>query len=219
MSFKYQLYPTLLDSFRYWRDNEEDELAFNDLINKLNGEKREQTEENLKGIAFESLINEMIDWSNPHPKIVNGMYSYDGFDFSETIVDKVYNKLRRCKEIQSKIECIVSTKFGNVRLHGIYDYLFPQMIADLKTTSKYGMRTENNEKVKKYASHFQHKFASLATDKLEFNYVITDFKYFYIENFKLGNELNQLTILEIEEFIEFLEMFKYKFKTSKVFVS
>lgn len=203
---KYQFYPTLLDSFRYWKNHEEDEKAFNDLIDKLNGVKIEQTEENLKGIEFEQSINDIID----------GKYVEIG---NQPLVQKVYNKLKRCIGKQVKVEGVVSTKYGNVRLYGIFDYEFPQMMADLKTTSNYGLKTEGSEKVKKYKNNFQHKFTSLLTDKKEFNYVITDFKYFYIENFKLNNDLNLATIEEIEEFIKFINFFKYKIKDSKVFVA
>lgn len=216
MEIKYQIYPTLLDSFRYWKDHEEDQSAFNDLIDKLNGVTIEQTEENLKGIAFENLINGLID---KEFNIQFEDYIFQGFKFNFNIVNKVFNKLSRCIAKQLKLDGIVSTKFGNVRLYGIFDYEFPQMMADLKTTSNYGLKTEGSEKVKKYKFNFQHKFTSLLTNKLEFNYVITDFTYFYIENFKLGQDLNAKTIIEIEEFIEFIEMFKYKIKKSKVFVS
>lgn len=205
MEIKYQFYPTLLDSFRYWKDHEEDEKAFNDLIDKLNGVKIEKTEENIKGIEFEQAINDLIDGKD----VVIG---------NHPLVQKIYNKLKRCIGKQIKLDGIVSTKHGNVRIYGIFDYEFPEMMADLKTTSNYSLKTEGNEKVKKYKNNFQHKFTSLLTDKKEFNYVITDFTYLYIENFKLNHRLNLDTILEIEEFIDFCEIFKYKIKNSKVFV-
>lgn len=207
MEIKYQFYPTLIDSFRYWKDHEEDEGAFNDLIDKLNDVKVEQTEENLKGIEFEQVINDLIDG-----KMVR-------HDFDMSLVDKVYSKLSRCIGKQVKIEGVISTKHGNVKLYGYFDYEFPEMMADLKTTSSYSLKTEGSEKVKKYKNNFQHKFISLLTPKKEFNYVITDFKYFYIENFKLGKSLNEATILEIEEFIDFINVFKYKIKDSKVFAN
>lgn len=218
MDFKYQFYPTLLDSFRYWKDHEEDESTFNDLIDKLNGVKIDQTEDNLKGIAFEGLINEMITIKSdliPFPN--NGVYVFDDFEFNQNIVDSIFNKLKRCTSIQSRLEGIIPTKHGNVRLYGIFDYEFPKMTADLKTTSNYGLKTKDGKKVKKYEDNFQHKFTSLLSDKVEFNYVITDFKYLYIENFKLGEELNKATIEEIEEFIDFINIYKYKIKDSKVF--
>lgn len=207
MEIKYKFWPTLLDSFRYWKDHEEDEGAFNDLIDKLNDVKIEQSEENLKGIQFEQVINDLID-----EKMVR-------HDFDMSLVDKVYSKLSRCIGKQVKIEGIISTKHGNVELYGYFDYEFPEMMADLKTTSNYSLKTEGSEKVKKYKNNFQHKFISLLTPKKEFNYVITDFKYFYIENFKLGKQLNEATITEIEEFIDFINIFKYKIKDSKVFVN
>jgi len=218
MEFKYQFYPTLLDSFRYWKDHEEDESTFNALIDKLNGVKVEQTLDNLKGIAFEALINEMITIkSDLVPLPNNGIYEFNEFEFNQIIVDKVFNKLKRCTDIQFRLNGIVSTSKGNVRLYGIFDYGFPEMTADLKTTSNYGLKTKDSKKVKKYEDNFQHKFTSLLSENIEFNYVITDFNYLYIENFKLGEELNKSTILEIEEFIDFINIYKHLIKNSKVF--
>lgn len=210
MEHKYNFWPTLLDSYVYFKNHEEDESAFINLIDKLNGVKSEKTESKSKGIEFEGLINDLID----------GKETEQEHGFNQSIVDVIYNKLKRCLSKQESIKGNISTKFGIVYLHGIFDYTFPEMIADLKTTSNYSLKTINGKKVKKFTQNFQHKFISILTDKKEFNYVITDFNHLYIENFKLNKELNEKTILEIEEFIQFIEHppIKKLISQSKVFI-
>lgn len=104
MNFDYSFYPTLLDSyFRYKKS--EDELSFIQLFDKINKVESEPDEARLKGIAFENLINEMITTENVN--CINGMFLSNDFEFNESIVLKIYEKLKRCSKIQSYQEKII----------------------------------------------------------------------------------------------------------------
>jgi len=207
MDFQYAFYPTLLDSyFRYKRS--EDELSFIQLFDKINKVEQEMDEERLKGISFESLINELI--SGPiKPIAVDDVYKHGGFEFSEDLVNKIYNKLKRCSDIQSYKEKIIDTPKGKVKLYGVFDYEFPEMVVDLKTTKSY--------RFGKYENNMQHKFISLITPAKEFNYVATDFEYLFIENYWLTNAVRKEAIENIVEFIEFIEYFKHLITDKKIF--
>lgn len=209
MDYKYAFYPTLLDSyFRYKRS--EDELSFIQLFDKINNVKQELDEERLKGIAFEGLINELIiTKSGITPIAVDDVYEYEGFNFSEDLVNKIYNKLKRCSNIQSYKEKIIDTPKGKVKIYGVFDYEFPEMMADLKTTKSYIYG--------KYENNMQHKFTALATDLKEFNYIATDFEYMFTENYWLTDKVRKQGIDDIVEFIEFIEYFKKYITNGKLF--
>lgn len=209
MSRNYSFYPTLLDSyFRYKRS--EDELSFIQLFDKINKVPQEPDEARLKGIAFESLINEMINPSDGDDCcITDGNYISGGFEFSEDLVNKIYNKLKRCSSIQSYQEGIIETPRGKVKLYGVFDYKFPEMTTDLKTTGSYSYG--------KYEDNMQHKFTSLITADKEFNYIATDFDYMFIENYWLTDKVRKQSIDDIVEFIDFIEYFKKYITNTKLF--
>lgn len=208
MEYQYALPPTLLDNyFRYKRS--EDELSFIQLIDRINGIRTEPDEARLKGIAFEELINHMIEVENSTLQIENEMVLFKGFEFKSSIVYKFYDKLKHCSKIQSSMEKIIDTPRGKVKLYGIFDYEFPNMMADAKTTASY--------RYGKYEDNMQHKFTSLMTDFKEFNYVATDFEYFYMENYWLTNKLRKQAIIDIVEFIDFINFFKKLITNTKIY--
>ena len=192
----YAFYPTLLDSYGRFKRSEDD-LSFNDLFDKINKVKSETDEQRLKGIAFESLINEMIHSGNVN--CINGQFLSGDFQFDERVVLMIYEKLKRTTKIQSYQEGIIETSKGNVKLYGIFDYEFPEMTVDLKTTANY--------RFGKYENNMQHHFTSLITDKKEFNYVATDFEYVYIENYWLTDKTKKACMDEILDFIDFIEYY------------
>lgn len=199
MEANYAFYPTLLDSYRYYLDNIEDERNFHDLIDKINRVKKETTEEQSKGILFEILVNDLIDGLDAHS---------DQFD-NELLV-KIGSKLSKCTGKQVFKETIIETKYGKVKLYGIFDYEFTEMIADLKTTTNY--------KSCKYINNFQHKFISLIDWSIPyFSYVVTDFKHMFIETYKLDNAVRQNAVNDIENFIEFLQKNSSLITDQKIF--
>jgi len=207
MDYQYAFYPTLLDSyFRYKKS--EDELSFIQLFDKINKVEQEPDEARLKGMAFEGLINEKIK-GEITPIAIDDVYEHDGFEFKEDLVNKVYEKLKRSTAIQSYQEKIISTPRGNVKLYGVFDYKFPEMTADLKTTKSYSFG--------KYEENMQHKFISLITDDKQFNYLATDFEYLFIENYWLTDKVRKQAVSDIVEFIDFINHFKKFITNDKLF--
>lgn len=208
MEFQYAFYPTLLDSyFRYKRS--EDELSFIQLFDKINKVEQEADEARLKGIAFEELINQMIDSGNVN--CIDGMFLSGDFSFKEAVVLRIYDKIKRCSKIQSYQEAIIETPKGRVKLYGMFDYKFPEMTVDLKTTSSYSFG--------KYEENMQHKFISLITKDKEFNYIATDFEYVFFENYWLTDKVRKQCIADVCEFIDFINHFKKFITNTKLFGS
>lgn len=211
MKYQYAFYPTLLDSyFRYKKG--EDELSFNQLFDKINKVPQEVIDEEaeknrLKGIAFEGLLNSIITTENTH--LVDDTFVFEAFEFSKDLVLKVYDKLNRCSNIQHYQEKVIETPRGNVLLYGIFDYKFPEMTVDLKGVKSYNYG--------KYKDNMQHKFASLISDDKEFNYVVTDYEYMFIENYWLTDKIRKQAIKDIVEFIDFIEHFKKYITDTKIF--
>lgn len=206
MEYQYAFYPTLLDSyFRYKRS--EDELSFIQLFDKINKVEQESDEARLKGMAFENLINQMITTENVN--CINGMFLSGEFSFDEKLVLKIYNKLKRCSKIQSYQEKIIDTPKGKVKIYGVFDYEFPNMMGDLKTLGSYSFG--------KFENNMQHKFTALITDLKEFNYISTDFEYMFIENYWLTDKVRKQGVEDIVEFIGFVEHFKKYITNTKIF--
>jgi len=206
MEYQYAFYPTLLDSyFRYKRS--EDELSFIQLFDKINKVQQEPDEARLKGMAFEGLINDIITTENTN--LFNDVFIFDGFEFNKDLVLKVYDKLKRCSKIQSYHEKIIDTPKGKVKIYGVFDYEFPEMMTDLKTLGSYSFG--------KFENNMQHKFTALITDLKEFNYIATDFEYMFIENYWLNDKVRKQGIDDIIEFIGFIEHFKKFITNTKIF--
>ncbi|QIL40996.1 hypothetical protein G7074_18020 [Pedobacter sp. HDW13] len=197
----YAFYPTLLDSFVYYKKTEELN-KFVELIDKINRVKVERHNGLSKGIAFENVINNLID----NRSTVN--------DFNLELVHSIVSKLKRCTSKQKKLETVIDSPYGKIKLYGIFDYEFPQMYADLKTTENYSFG--------KYDDHIQHKMCSLICKNNgapieQFNYVITDFKYWYIENYKCTDSLHDDLMYEIYDFISFINHYKHLITNNKIF--
>ncbi len=212
MDYKYQLPPTLLDSYFRYKASE-DEQSFIDLFNKINKVPQEPDEARLRGMAFEKLINDIINANKTKQhdlfKCDEGIYKCDGFEFKGHVVNKISDKLVRCSAIQSYKEKIIDTPRGKVKIYGVFDYEFPQMFVDLKTTGSY--------RFGKYENNMQHKFISLITKAKEFNYIATDFEYTFIENYWLTDKVRRQAISDIVEFIDFINYFKKHIINTKLF--
>ena len=201
MNIKYSIYPTLLDSF-YWYKRFPD-TKFSELIDKINRVKTPMPIAALKGIQFEKCVNDCINGivlEKKGKEVVT-----ENFYFNNDLIYKIANKLKNAKTKQEFISGIVKTKFGLVKVYGFVDYSFPEMYVDLKTTSMY--------KIGKYKINNQHKAYSLIAKVngnpiKEFNYLVTDFTRFFIETYKCTEKLHQEFITELEDFIDFLEYHK-----------
>lgn len=208
---KYQIYPTLLDSF-YWYKRGYNEKQ--ELIDKINRVKSEMPEAARKGIAFEAVINMLLK-SNNHPLLMDSeYYKGDGFIFGAEIVNKIAAKLINAKKQQEYIQANVQTPVGAIKVYGFIDYSYDDMLVDLKTTGSY--------KKDKYAINNQHKCYPLLAQLngkniTKFNYLVTDFSRMYIEPYVHTKAMRDEFIFNLVEFTEFLEANREIITDKKIF--
>jgi hypothetical protein len=208
---KYAIYPSLLDAYLRFKRHDDDE-TFNALFDKINGVKTEQTDQQLKGVEFEKLINDLIDGKCVN--LVDGHYITDYFSFTVDLVDKIAIRLQQASVKQQYLEAIIPSHLGNIKLYGIADYTFPEMITDLKTTGNY--------KCNKYKDYTQHPAYSLISEIngnpiMAFKYLITDFNKLYQETYIPTLGMHQKLMATIFEFINFIEYFKSNITDEKIF--
>lgn len=209
----YAIYPSLLDAFVRYKEHDDDE-TFAALFDKINKVKTPQTEEQLKGVAFESCINALIDGKDVELSNNGKMFLHSGFEFKVDLMFKISSKLRNCQMKQNYLECIVDTKFGKIKLYGIADYRFDGMLVDLKTTANY--------KINKYKIHTQHPVYSLIRKQMgqplkAFKYVISDFENDYQETYIPTDAMHFKLMQLIYEFITFINYYKPNITNMKVF--
>jgi hypothetical protein len=199
MNIKYQIYPTLLDSF-YWYKRGYNEKQ--ELIDKINRVKSEMPEAAKKGVEFEGVINTLLK-ANLHKLLMDvEEYETENFTFKTPIVHKIANKLQHAKKQQEYIQANIQTDVGAIKVYGFIDYTYDDMLVDLKTTGSY--------KKDKYKINNQHKcypyLAQLNGRKIyKFNYLVTDFEQMYIEPYEHTKSMRDEFIFNLVEFTEFLE--------------
>jgi len=208
---KYSIYPTLLDSFYWYKRgyNEKEEL-----INKINRVKSEMPEAAKKGVAFENVINILLKSGN-HPLLMDvEHYESNGFFFKTEIVNRIAAKLINAEKQQEYIESVVQTSVGGIKVYGFIDYSYPDMFVDLKTTGSY--------KKDKYKINNQHKCYPLLAqlngrNVSKFNYLITDFTQMYTEPYIHTQSMTDEFIFNLVEFAEFLEANRNLITDKKIF--
>jgi len=209
---KYQIYPTLLDSFYWYKRGYNEKEEF---INKINRVKSEMPEAARKGVAFESCVNNLIKTGVVNePLMQASFFEMDGFSFKGDIVLKIAKKLQNAKNIQEYIQANVHTPAGLIKVYGFIDFSYPDMQVDLKTTGSY--------KPSKYAINNQHKCYPLLNQLnggsvSKFNYVVTDFEQMYIEPYVHSKSMIDEFIFNLVEFTEFLEANRGIITDKKIF--
>ena len=166
----YAIYPSLLDAYLRYKRNDDDE-TFDSLFEKINKIKTEQSDAQLKGVEFEMAINSKLKGLSLLRE--DDLYKTGDFAFKVDLIDKIAERLQSATSMQKYMEVIIHTHVGNIKLYGIVDYDFPEMITDLKTTSNY--------KCNKYEDNTQHPIYSLirklnAKPLKAFKYLVTDFE-------------------------------------------
>lgn len=197
----YALYPSVLDAFIRYKKADDDE-TFDSLLDRINKVKHEQTEDQLKGIQFESEINRVL---------IGG----DVSDIKYTEAHKeIAARLVNCTDVQKYIEVVIKTRVGNIKLYGIVDYMFGEMAVDLKGTSNY--------KLNKYKDSTQHQIYSLIC-KLkgkplkQFKYLVTDYEKVFQETYIPSDNMFSKLIYTIYEFVDFIEYYKANITDEKIF--
>jgi hypothetical protein len=213
----YAIYPSLLDAYLRFKRKDDDE-TFASVFDKINKVQSEQTEHQTKGIEFEALVNDVIGQLNSkvHLTIIeeDDHYITNNFKFKVDVVDKIANKLRFATSQQEYMEAIIPSHVGNIKLYGIVDYDYPEMIADLKTTSNY--------KCNKYKDNAQHGTYSLIRELNKkpikgFKYLVSDFDKVYQETYIPTKNMHEKLMFTVFEFISFIEYFKNYITDTKIF--
>lgn len=208
----YSIYPTLLDSFYWYKRGYNEKQEILDKINRIKGEMPEAAR---KGIAFESCVNDIIKSGTAnHPMLRDSFFEKDGFNFKGNLILKIAAKLANCSKMQEYIQANVNTPAGVIKVYGFIDFSYPDKFIDLKTTGSY--------KDKKFKDYNQHKcyplLAQLNGRKVyDFLYYVTDFNDTYIEPYKHTSVLKDEFIRDLVEFTEFLEMNRELISDKKIF--
>lgn len=213
---KYSLFPTLIDSF-YWYKR-----GFNtkeEMLNKINRIKSPMPEAAAKGVAFEDCVNLVIKAGIAQHQMLKGSFfeKQSGnfkFNFKGDLILKIAHKLSACTKMQEYIQANVPTPVGLIKVYGFIDFSYTDKFIDLKTTGSY--------KNGKYKDYNQHKcyplLAQLNGRKIEdFLYYVTDFNDTYTENYKHTSVLKDEFIRDLVEFTEFLEREREFITDKKIF--
>lgn len=157
----YSIYATLLDSYRnmvesdkvwlkYWDNSKQPPHTmeqfhwlqveqFIDGINRVEGEPSFHAS---RGTAFNELIDAVVEWRKPSIKAEHSDWiitcELDGFEFAfpKSLVKSLAARYAGavCQYLTSGT---MRTSAGIVRLYGYIDELLPDMVVDIKTTTRY----------------------------------------------------------------------------------
>lgn len=157
----YSIYATLLDSYRnmvesdkvwltYWGNSKEPPhtmeqfhwLQVEQFIDGINHVDGEPSYHSSRGTAFNELIDALVEWRKPSIKAERGdgvvTCELDGFEFvfPTTLLKAVAARYAGavCQYLTSGT---MRTSAGIVRLYGYVDELLPDMVVDIKTTTRY----------------------------------------------------------------------------------
>jgi hypothetical protein len=205
MKIAYAITPTLLDAYLRFKRKDDDE-TFETLMCKINGVYQElepEVQQIIKnGIDFENAVNNRLLGKQVDTQL------------GAEVMEKIVAKLRNNTGQQVYQEAVINTPYGLIKLYGIFDYNFPDMIVDLKTVVSYSCN--------KYIDYAQHPTYSLIR-KLNgkpikaFKYLITDFKRVYQETYIPNDHMYDKLMITIYEFIAFINHFKAGITNTKIF--
>lgn len=200
MEVKYCIYPTLLDSFYWYKCFGGDK--FRELIDKINRVKYPIGGPAKRGIDFEDSVNKRLK------------NQVDYKEFKPELVEKIAYKLSNSVKQQEYIEGIIDSDYGKVKMYGIIDYSYPHLYVDLKTCGKY--------KKGKFENYSQHKAYPLLNQLNggsvnSFTYLVTDFSDVYNETYDLNQKMIDKLLIDTCEFIEFLEANRNLITDKKIF--
>ena len=238
---KFNFYPTLLDKFEsylsssriyqeFWgfsenptkTEEEFEQEQLQSLIDSINRVPFE-SEAADKGTAFNEVIDCIIEKrtsekmsliSEKEKGIIKCVYKNYTFEFPYDICIDIA-KYFSGAVTQYRVDGILETKYGSVNLYGYIDELMPFFTADIKTTSKYHAF--------KFRNNWQHKIYPYCLIQNginipEFQYVVTDFKTIWTEDYIFNAEKDTLELTQhCEAFIEFLENNKSQITDTKIF--
>lgn len=207
----YNIFPTLLDAFSYYKKSE-DPNALQLFIDKVNRVKTPATDPMLRGVAFNNIVDKAIKGVPLFPSDAVEM-EVDCHDLKVPVeIVEEFSNLFSKSALQVFVENRLTTRYGQVRIYGYIDALQGHTIGEFKTTSKY--------EFPKYLHNWQHpSYLHCLRDAgiRRFVYLITDFKSVYREDYHWTQEGEDRLIGICNELIEFLEEKRELITDKKVF--
>lgn len=208
MPAKYNIYPTLIDSFGWYKrlDKEDGKEEF---LNKVNRVPVEKTDAMLRGMAFEDAVNywARIGKTPPGPVKVHDL------EVAPALIGRFATGFEKALR-QVFVEVTLPTRYGDVRLYGFVDDILADAAYDTKTTKDYDLG--------KYRNNFQHPtyleaLRANGSGIRRFIYRITDFEDYFEEEYVYRPEDTQRLVGECEHLIEFLEANRPAIVDRKIF--
>ena len=187
-TFKYRLYPTLLNLFdRYQKGYVND----NELIDRINRLPVPQTEAQAKGSSFEEAV---IKGTNEE--------LYDA-----VILSKVRALLPR-PMLKTQVYC--EYQLNDVLLYGYVDVIGKMLAVDIKTTKRYAPDC--------YAQSHQNFYLPALKSKgiRTLRYVITDFQEVYQEDYDQSVDFS-FQEMQIKSFCDFIEENRKRITDRRIF--
>lgn len=213
MKPQYKFYPTLIDEFQYYLDNEVDEKKLLDKINRVPF----VSEAAEKGKAFNEVLDIWIKEKESHSfqdiARTDFLIKENGFsvELFNTLTERLYGAVPQhfCKRQ-------IETKYGLVEHYGFIDYVLFTKAIDVKTTKSYELG--------KYKDSWQRVIYPwcLIGEGLfveEFEFLVTDFEHVYSEPYPVPEPfaLNGAVKDMSERFIEYLESRRDRITDKKIF--
>lgn len=196
--FEYQIYPSIIDSYFYYKQNENEEKneeLFFRIIDKINKKPQPQSEAAARGEEFKQLLDGMTKPAS------EDYVMKDGTIIPYEVLNELFVQTAgSVKEVF--LARMLPTKYGNVRLYGFVDNLKQDMVLEVKTTSRYEFG-KYEESCQRYAYPF---VVGDDFDCSMIRFLVTDFKSVYHEDYTpTPNDVPKLVSM-VEEFIDFLNL-------------
>lgn len=168
--------PTLINSWRRYMDSEYDNRK--DFLNMLAKVRTEPNKSMSKGIALENIIR---------------AYSEEWLEIGLT--ENLAELAKYCEGgiWQERVE----KKLGDILLYGVIDVISGNTLYDIKYTANY--------EIGKYNDSIQHLIYMYCAEINNFGYLISDFKYFWKEDYSCPNGIEDILKDRIHDFFSYLE--------------
>lgn len=203
---RYAIYPTMLDSFDWWRTRPSAK-AEQELMDKLNKRPFKATPAMERGTAFNELVDELVKRSvivdpTSHDKVLQ----WKGQEFPRDVTEDISARVKGCMT-QKYLQAYLDFDGMTVKVYGFADYVDLNKIWELKTGSYYPG---------KFARRWQRAtYLACHPSAKSFTYLVTDFINVYEETYDdPGLPALRQTI---EEFVDFVEKRRSEIVNPKLF--
>lgn len=210
----YLITPTLLNSLKYYLGSEYSKRE--DFLKTLSREKFEPNEAMQKGIDFENDIENYCN-NNFEPSYIKrtityryggggslaGDFWYDEDEKEEFFIDNYSQSVINCGNIvkggfwQESVKKEIKVAGIKFLLYGRCDVIKNDTIFDIKYTKNYN--------VGKFTDSTQHLIYMYCSGLSKFQYLVSDLKSFWIEEYQSEKNIESKIISEIFSFLDYLD--------------